>query len=123
MKRIITLFCFAVLFSFGTENLSAQKKATNQELSVDKSFEDVVNSKCEALKGLLNLSEKQEHAIMEVLRITEPKKAKIQGENYEDKAQAKKDLQSVLDYEMEQFKNILNESQFKLYSDSLKKKW
>lgn len=112
---------FFITGTFSTVAQTEQLNNSQNELSGD-SINEAVKSKCDALKSLLDLSEKQEYAIMKVLRITEPKKTKIKGTNYEDKVQAKRDLQSIMGYEIEKFEQILSESQFKLYSDSLKMK-
>lgn len=116
MRHYITFLSLVTFLFFGINSISAQD---NNELSPNTSISEDVKLKSESLRSMLNLNEKQLYSVMQVLEITEPKKAKISTATYQDKYQRKKDLQSVLDYESSRLEIILSESQFNLYKELL----
>ncbi|MCK7588995.1 hypothetical protein M0G43_00255 [Subsaxibacter sp. CAU 1640] len=120
MKTII-IICF--LFASGLPKALAQNTVAEDRIAEtsNSTHEADARAECNELKEMLQLSEKQEYLVMEVLRISKPKKAylesimNITGGDNEEKLQAKKDLEFVKDYEREKFRKIFNEKQMKLY--------
>jgi hypothetical protein len=122
MKNNIALFSFLSMFFVGTQFTISQTVEENRDqvnLSSDSASEVALNTTCDELKNLLNLSEKQEYQVKKVLRITLPKRANIassrSSSNKDAVAQADIDLKYVRDYEVEILTKVLSEKQMKLY--------
>lgn len=124
MKKNIAPFSFLCMFFVGTLLTISQTTEENREqvnVASDSASEMALNTACDELKTLLNLSEKQEYQVKKVLRITLPKRAEIttsrSSSNKDVIAQADINLKYIRDYEVELLTNVLSEKQMKLYLD------